>query len=105
MIGRCANSACQAELGSLSAGDLYALERRSADTEFFWVCSACAPLMSLCLDPMGYASVRLRSEVVRPQPLLSEIWIRLVFSHKSQAAGTNRGNRFLGESLAAFEAA
>jgi len=34
MINDCFNPACRAEFRSLSGGDLYALERRSADTEF-----------------------------------------------------------------------
>jgi hypothetical protein len=35
MVSCCVNPACRAEFRSLNTGDIYAVERRSADTEFF----------------------------------------------------------------------
>jgi hypothetical protein len=57
MISCCVNPACRAESKSLNTGDIYAVERRSADTEFFWLCSACVPVLALSLDPIGSVSV------------------------------------------------
>lgn len=41
MASRCVNPACRTEFKFSNTGDLYALERRSADTGFFWLCFAC----------------------------------------------------------------
>jgi hypothetical protein len=71
MVSSCINPACHTELKLLRSGDLYALERRSANTEFFWLCAACVPVVSLFLDLTGSVSVghkfltRLRQ---RPDP-------------------------------------
>ena len=62
MVSCCVNPACRTEFKLLNTGDLYALERRSADTEFFWLCSACVPVVALGLDAMGGVSVRPRSD-------------------------------------------
>lgn len=43
MVSCCVNPACRTEFRSLNTGVLYAAERGSADTEFFWLCSACVP--------------------------------------------------------------
>jgi hypothetical protein len=67
MVDRCANPACRAEFKLLSMGDLYAYERPSASTEFFWLCSACGTKVELCLDPKGGISVRPRDGNNRPQ--------------------------------------
>jgi hypothetical protein len=71
MVDSCINPACHTELKLLSSGDLYAFERRSVDTEFFWLSAACVPLVCLFLDLTGSVSVghkfltRLRQ---RPDP-------------------------------------
>jgi hypothetical protein len=53
MVQHCFNPACRQEFQLLYAGDLYALEWVSADTEFFWLCSNCASRFDLCLDNDG----------------------------------------------------
>ena len=67
MVSCCVNPACRAEFKLLNTGDLYALERRSADTEFFWLCFACALVVAPGLDAMGGVSVRTRSDARHPQ--------------------------------------
>lgn len=68
MVSCCVNPACRTEFRSLNAGVLYAVERGSVDTEFFWLCSACVPRVPLCLDPTGCISVRPRCDAVRQPP-------------------------------------
>jgi hypothetical protein len=53
MVQHCLNPACRREFQLLHAGDLYALERGSADTEFFWLCSDCACRFDLTVDVSG----------------------------------------------------
>ena len=78
MVSCCVNPACRTEFRSLNTGVLYAVERRSADTEFFWLCSACVPVVALSLDPMRCVSVRPQSDAVRPQPPHPDGYLRLV---------------------------
>jgi len=85
MVNRCVNPACQEELKLLNAGDLYACERRSFDTEFFWLCAACAGSFSVYLDPAGAVSVRPRGAANRAQPPHPDCNLRLV-SHSRKAA-------------------
>src|ERR1039457_956402 len=54
----CVNRDCRAEFNHLDGGDLYAFERQCADTEFFWLCSACASQFDLYLDPTVCVSLR-----------------------------------------------
>src|ERR1700688_3775721 len=82
MISCCVNPACRTEFRLFNTGTLYALERRSADTEFFWLCSACVPRVALCLDPTGCVSVRPRCDAVRPQPPHPDGYLRLVAQRK-----------------------
>jgi hypothetical protein len=79
MVSYCVNPACRREFRLLNTGDLYALERRSADTEFFWLCSACVPVVAVCLDTMGCISVRPRSETGRTQIPYPDYRLRLVY--------------------------
>ena len=72
MVSCRVNPACRTEFKPLNTGYLYALERRSADTEFFWLCSACALVVALSLDVTGGVSVRARSNAHRSHPPL--IW-------------------------------
>jgi hypothetical protein len=74
---------CRTEFRILNPGDLYALERRSTDTEFFWLCSSCVSRVALSLDPIGCVSVRPQSDAVHPQPPHPDRYPRLV----AQAAG------------------
>ncbi len=82
MVRCCVNPACCAEFRLFSIGDLYALERRSTDTEFFWLCPACVPTVELCLDPTGCISVRPQSDAVRPHPPHPDGYRRLVTQRK-----------------------
>jgi len=58
MVSRCVNPQCHAEFRFLNEGNLFALERRSADTEFFWLCPSCIPHLCVSLDAMGHVTVR-----------------------------------------------
>jgi hypothetical protein len=60
MVNHCINPDCRAEFDVLSSGDLYAYERRSVDTEFFWLCSECAARYDLHLDPACSVALRAR---------------------------------------------
>jgi hypothetical protein len=95
MVTSCINPACRNEFRFLNTGNLYALERRSADTEFFWLCSACVPLVALSLDPIGCISVRPQSDTVRPKPPHPDGYLRLVAQPKLRtpwrSAGHDRG--------------
>ena len=82
MVTSCVNPACRTEFRFLNIGNLYALERRSKDTEFFWLCSACVPVVALSLDPMGCVSVRPQSDAIRPQPPHPDGYLRLVAQRK-----------------------
>jgi hypothetical protein len=62
MIKNCVNPACGTEYKLFNSGDLYALERRFADTEFFWLCSECASGFDLHIDTTGCVSRRLRGD-------------------------------------------
>ena len=61
MVECCVNPACRTEFKLLSNGDLYAFERQSTNTEFFWICSSCASQFDLCLDASGLVSLRPRA--------------------------------------------
>jgi len=93
MVSCCVNPACRTVFTLLNTGDLYALEMRSADTEFFWLCSACAPMVSLSLDAMGGVSVRPRSDGRRPQPPHLESCLRLVARSSMEHTPWHRSNR------------
>jgi hypothetical protein len=76
MLSRCVNPACRHEFNLFCSGDLYALERRAADTEFFWLCSVCSPRIEVYLDPTSRVSVRLRGRGEAPQPPHPEVSLR-----------------------------
>jgi hypothetical protein len=80
MVDCCANLECRAEFKRLHSGNLYARERRASDTEFFWLCSECAPRFDLMLDPDGRLSFRPRSEPRHMHPLNREDNLRLITS-------------------------
>jgi hypothetical protein len=58
MVQHCFNPACRQEFQLLQAGDLYALEWGSADTEFFWLCSDCASRFDIFVDGAGVVGLR-----------------------------------------------
>jgi hypothetical protein len=85
MVNRCVNPACREEFKLLNAGDLYAHERRSYGTEFFWLCATCASRFDVYLDPADGVSVRPRSIANRAQPPHPDGDLRLV-SHSRRPA-------------------
>ncbi len=78
MLKRCVNPACREEFKLLNGGDLYALERRSDNTEFFWLCSECAVNFDLYLDPAGCVSIRLWNAINHAQPPHPDANLRLI---------------------------
>ena len=66
------------EFKVLSSGDLYAYERRTAETEFFWLCDVCASRYDLHLDRWGRVTARARSAVRRALPIDADGKLRLV---------------------------
>jgi hypothetical protein len=79
MVNRCVNPGCKKEFKRFTAGELYALYRRSADTEFFWLCPVCAVHLVVCVDSAGCVGVLARTEcrsLQRPDP---EHYLRHVF--------------------------
>ena len=78
MVSQCINPDCRAEFDVLSPGDLYAYERRSADTEFFWLCSACAARYDLSLEAAGRVTLRARGTAQRGLPTQAGGKLRLV---------------------------
>jgi hypothetical protein len=80
MVSHCANPECRAEFKFLNSGNLYAFEWQFAATEFFWLCSACLPRLTLYLDSMGHVAARLRSEVASQYPSESVGCLRLIYS-------------------------
>jgi hypothetical protein len=78
MVNCCVNPACSEEFRLLNAGNLYAHERRSSSTEFFWLCSTCASRFDVYLDAAGSVKVRERSAGHGAQPPNADAHLRLV---------------------------
>jgi hypothetical protein len=78
MIDRCVNPDCGIELKVFNSGNIYVLERRSADTEFFWLCQACTSVVALRLDPQGSVAVKPRFEKEHRQPPHPDNRLRLI---------------------------
>lgn len=78
MVSCCVNPNCRTEFRVFNTGEIYALDRRSANTEFFWLCSACVRLVALRLDSTGCVSVEPRSEIESHQPPHPDSRLRLV---------------------------
>ena len=80
MVSHCINPTCHTELKKLTTGSLYAFEKRSANTEFFWLCSTCVPLVDLFLDLTGTVTVGRRFiSGLRMKPSVDR-QLRLVYS-------------------------
>jgi hypothetical protein len=62
MLNCCVNPVCRAEFRLLGSGDFYALERRAANTEYFWLCPDCATRFELHIDGLGCVSPKIRGE-------------------------------------------
>jgi hypothetical protein len=82
MVNHCTNPDCRVEFDVLSSGDLYAYERRSVDTEFFWLCSECAARHDLYLGAAGCISLRARGAVHHGSPPQPGSKLRLVTRSK-----------------------
>jgi hypothetical protein len=78
MVDCCANPACRGEFKMLHCGDLYALERRAIDTQFFWLYSECAPKLDLVLNAEGRLSFRPQSGARHTRPIDPNAILRLV---------------------------
>jgi len=85
MVNCCVNPACHEEFKLLNAGDLYAHERRSTGTEFFWLCARCAASLDLYLDPAGSVAVRPQNATNRAQPPHPDGDLRLVSQSRKPA--------------------
>lgn len=61
MVKYCINPDCRVEFKVYNSGYLYAHERPSHDTEFFWLCSPCATRLIPALDEAGCVVIRPRT--------------------------------------------
>src|SRR5664279_1585918 len=68
MVNCCVNPDCTAEHKLLRIGDVYAIERPGAKTEYVWMCSTCACSFDVSLDPMGVAGLSRRTDKPQPPP-------------------------------------
>jgi hypothetical protein len=78
MVNRCVSPGCQEQFKCFTAGELYALDRRSADTEFFWLCPVCASHFVVFLEPAGRVGVKPKAEFRSPERPDPERRLRLV---------------------------
>jgi len=92
MVNRCANPVCQAEFSLWNSGDIYAMERRSADTEFFWLCARCTDTMRPTLDSSGNLCVIPLTPQAYRRPPHPDHDLRLV-AHLSQPTPRVRQGR------------
>lgn len=90
MINTCINPGCHTELKILNTGCLYAVERRSANTEFIWLCANCAAQFDVYLDPTGCPVISPRSDQVHRRPPHPDSRLLLVFNHTSSFHTTHR---------------
>jgi hypothetical protein len=86
MVDCCANPGCHADFRLFNNGDLYALERPLENTEFFWVCSECAPQFDLMLEVDGRLSFRQRSDRMQARPANPDGTLRLISSSARRIA-------------------
>jgi hypothetical protein len=78
MINQCVNPACRIEFRLFNSGDLYAIDRPHGYPEYFWVCSTCASQFNVSVDPMGFVSLRPRSERDQEHSADPHVILRLV---------------------------
>ncbi|MBB5060957.1 hypothetical protein HDF16_005693 [Granulicella aggregans] len=91
MVDVCVNPTCKTAFTTLTTGDLYALENRSANTEFFWLCSACVPSVVPFLDLHGRVSVGSRLVRIPWSKFDAEIQLRLVHSSRESRSWLRTG--------------
>lgn len=86
MVNCCANPSCKKEFRFLNGGDLYALERESENTQFFWICSRCSRSLVLELGSDGSVSPGFRSRAANsPHPPRPEGYLKLVYKEPRSA--------------------
>lgn len=72
MIRSCIRHGCRSTFESLSAGQIFSLEKRpSGSTEFFWLCAECEPAFAVVVSPDGEVDVvprESRSQWLPPNP-------------------------------------
>lgn len=78
MVNCCVNPACTAEYKLLRIGDVYAIERADAETEYVWLCSVCVADFDVDLDAKSAVLVKSRTEKAEPMPTTSLVKIYLV---------------------------
>lgn len=61
MVKHCINPDCRAEFKLYTSGFLYAHERPSQNTEFFWICTPCSTRFVPTLDDAGHVTVQPRT--------------------------------------------
>ncbi len=86
MVSFCVNPSCRAEFRFLNGGELYALEKESENTQFFWICPACARSLSLELGADGSVLATFRSRTSgSPHPPRAEGYLKLVYRQPRSA--------------------
>jgi hypothetical protein len=78
MVNRCVNPGCEEQFKCFTAGELYSLDRRSTDTEFFWLCPVCASHFVVCFEPADRVGVKPKAEFHSPERPSPERRLRLV---------------------------
>jgi hypothetical protein len=90
MVDCCANPSCRKEFRFLNGGDLYALERESANTQFFWICSRCSRSLVLELGSDGSVSARFRRQTTdTPHPPRHDGYLKLVYKQSRTASNSD----------------
>jgi hypothetical protein len=93
MVNNCANPVCRVAFKLLDSGDFYALERQTANTEFYWLCPECALRFELHLDALGGIVPRLRGEQCHADLPRPEACLRLVAHAMQHIQDTPEGER------------
>ena len=88
MVKQCVNPECGNEFRHLNQGDLYALERGSADTRFLWLCAECANRLAIAVSESGEVSVLHLSGVMSRTPANSRARLRLVSARRQPQSNT-----------------
>ena len=78
MVKHCINPECRAEFKLYSTGFLYAHERPSHDTEFFWICTPCSTRFMPALDDGGTVAIRPRTSGMQFLPPRRNADLRVV---------------------------
>jgi hypothetical protein len=91
MVNNCVNPICRTAFRLLESGDLYALERQTANTEFFWLCPECASRFELHLNAWGGVVMRFRGEKGEDDLHLSDVSLSLVAHAMLNTQKTQQG--------------